>query len=467
MAAVRFEESPLAGHGRGLAATTAAPMLPPCGPPAADPVSTSAVAVLSAHAQALASVIEHADAVRAHGGAAVAATAATLGGIDRANAAAISSVTGGPPPADIRASTTPSPSPPAPHVPPVPPPPPAAPLLPGEQWSTLIHGGPGSAGIRGFADALRTRARTLEDTAGRVTGHGRGIDEHWIDGAQRAGANTTRHGRWLNNAAQQANTIAAAADRIADGFDATRSAVPTPAEYTAARQDILAAQAAADPIRLSRAVEHYTALNTQTLDAVVAGYHPGTTGTLTGLPQPLPAAPPITHDGVQPLDSRLGDLPQAPPPTPPYPVNDVIAEATDLDGNHIVMRRGYYDAVTRKGFGWDKIYWRHGVVNPGVFSDLISHSRPIADEGGTLIYEVPINKTHCTSGFLGLPDCEDTGESLTMRIVVNTNPSIDVPGGGQKGLITMYPKAGGSGVIEIGPNWTWTPPWVNNYAPIN
>lgn len=37
------------------------------------------------------------------------------------------------------------------------------------------------------------------------------------------------------------------------------------------------------------------------------------------------------------------DVPLAPPPDPSYPVNDVIAEATDLDGNHVVLRRGYYD----------------------------------------------------------------------------------------------------------------------------
>ncbi len=39
---------------------------------------------------------------------------------------------------------------------------------------------------------------------------------------------------------------------------------------------------------------------------------------------------------------------------PPYPINDVVAEATDLDGNHVVMRRGYYDAQTQQGFGFDK-----------------------------------------------------------------------------------------------------------------
>ena len=102
-----------------------------------------------------------------------------------------------------------------------------------------------------------------------------------------------------------------------------------------------------------------------------------------------------------------------------------------------------------------------------MFKDLISHAHPTANQGGTLVYEIPINKTHCTSGWVGLPSCTYTGESLTMKIVANTNPSYDVPDGGQKGVITMYPLPGGSGVVEVAPNWTLTPPWVNNYAPIN
>jgi hypothetical protein len=42
-----------------------------------------------------------------------------------------------------------------------------------------------------------------------------------------------------------------------------------------------------------------------------------------------------------------------------------------------------------------------------------------------------------------------------------------VPGGGQKGVIMMYPLPGGSGVVEVEPNWTLTPPWVNKNVPIN
>jgi hypothetical protein len=156
------------------------------------------------------------------------------------------------------------------------------------------------------------------------------------------------------------------------------------------------------------------------------------------------------------------------PPLPPYPINEVIAEATDLDGNHVVLRRGYYDETTEQGFGWDKAYWRHHVINPNVFKDLISHSRPKSKEGGVLVYEVQINRVHCTKGLLGIVDCEDTGESMTMRIVANINEGrLDVPDGGQKGVISMYPLPGGSGVVEVKPNWTLTPPWVNKNVPIN
>lgn len=176
----------------------------------------------------------------------------------------------------------------------------------------------------------------------------------------------------------------------------------------------------------------------------------------------------IRFEGEAGTEVQLVDFKQAPPSSPPYPMYDIVAEATDLDGNHVVLRRGYYDATTKRGFGWDKAYWKHGVVNPNVFEDLISHSRPVGNDGGTLVYDVPINRAQCSSGPLGIIDCQDTGESVTMRIVVNSNDGSSlVPDGGQKGVITMYPLAGGSGVVEVEPGWTLTPPWVNNNVPIN
>lgn len=178
---------------------------------------------------------------------------------------------------------------------------------------------------------------------------------------------------------------------------------------------------------------------------------------------------PTSTGATQAVDFTQGPLPEQPPPqNPPYPMNDVIAVATDLDGNRVVLRRGYYDAAKDQGFGWDKAYWKHGIVNVNVFKDLIAHSRPVSNDNGTLVYDVPINRTHCTKGPLGFVDCQDTGESVTMRIVANVNePRPDVPDGGQKGVITMYPLPGGSGVVEVKPGWTLTPPWVNNNVPIN
>ncbi len=182
----------------------------------------------------------------------------------------------------------------------------------------------------------------------------------------------------------------------------------------------------------------------------------------------------FAHNGVR-AAGYGAKPPEAPTPTPqppgpapqtPYPVNEVVATATDLDGNKVVLRRGYYNG--KQGFGWDKIYWKHNITNVNVFKDLISHSRPISKRPGELIYEVPINRTHCAHGFPFGDHCEDTGERLTMRIVVDTTEGrAGVPDGGQKGIITMFPLPGGSGVVEVAPKWTMAPPWVSKNVPIN
>jgi hypothetical protein len=99
---------------------------------------------------------------------------------------------------------------------------------------------------------------------------------------------------------------------------------------------------------------------------------------------------PASAGVVRAVDFTRGPVPENPPPqNPPYPINDVIAVATDLDGNRVVLRRGYYDATTKRGYGWDKAYWKHGIVNVNVFKDLISHSRPVSNDNGTLVYDVP------------------------------------------------------------------------------
>lgn len=298
MTTVRFESSALAQQGDRLAVSTTPTTLPGFSAPSADPVATTAMTALNAHVQALALVVDHSSAVRAHGGAAVVATAGVLAGIDADNAAAISAVAGGGAPGGATGTRSggSAPLPPAPSLPAIPAPP-AVPVLSGELWSALIHGGPGSSGLRGFADALRAHAGTLDAAAAEVGNHGRGVDEAWCDGTQQAGANTVRHGRWMGRAAERANTIAAAADRVADSFDGARRSVPPPNEFQRARRDILNAQATGDLPALAEASQRFGDLQTQALDGVLADYHPTTAGTLTGLPQPLAPAPVIAPGG--------------------------------------------------------------------------------------------------------------------------------------------------------------------------
>jgi hypothetical protein len=435
-------------------------------PPGLDATSVSAVAQINAASAVLTALLMHSSALREVGALAVTGTAAMLTGQDDANAVGIANLST---PQTI-SGPTPLPNVPEPVLPDIPTMPAALAPLPGEAHAQALYSGPGAPSLHALAehfDATATHLRGLSEDLSRTS---QLIDTSWDDGHQHAGTNVARHARWLTHASEHTATLAARCRIVAQGFEAAKNNTPSPQEFAQARTNLAAALArfnasgGLNVAEVQAANQHLATLNSHaTTQALI--YHAHTTATaLNG--DTLSPAPSITRNGtVQAVD--YDTFKDAPPPDPSYPVNDVIGEATDLDGNHVILRRGYYNGATDKGFGWDKIYWKHGLINPHVFEDLISHSRPVKNQGGTLVYEVPINRAHCTSGFLGLPSCTDTGESLTMRIVANTNPSADVPGGGPKGVITMFPEAGGSGVVEVKPDWTLTPPWVNNYAPIN
>jgi hypothetical protein len=324
------------------------------------------------------------------------------------------------------------------------------------------------ASLNNFDGAWRAHANALSEHADALQ-----PCAHW-EGDAAEGAKTTvaKHKEWLWAMSQCAANLSAQAEDVVAAHREAAADHPTVEEVARLKKAYIwaaqngdeqtAMQAMQGLEKLQRKSEHVLSryASKAHVSRISPELPPGTPD-----PQPVPYRS-KERGGVQAIDHHT--FKQGPPPPPPYPTNEVIAEATDLDGNHVILRRGYYDAATQQGFGWDKAYWRHGVVNPNVFKDLISHSRPVHQANGTLIYDVPINRVHCTRGPLGTANCQDTGESLTMRIVVDPREGRpDVPDGGQKGVITMYPIEGGSGVIELGPNWTWTPPWVNNNVPIN
>jgi hypothetical protein len=263
--------------------------------PAADPVSQGVAAVLETHSGALTAVVDHSGALRAHGGAVLAQTAARLQATDQDNAATIAAVAGGTAPA-ATASVAALSVPPAPpdvtvaEIPALTPPP----MLPGDQFSALIHGGPGSEGLLDFAEAWQAHAASLDDLADQVLFRGAAIDEHWTDGHQRAGSKTVQHGYWLRESAVRARTSAAAANDVADQFDAAKNATPSPEDFDYARREFLAAQTRRDPIGAAQAAREYTQMQAQAVDAATI-YHKGVTDAVNRLATPLQTAPAIAN----------------------------------------------------------------------------------------------------------------------------------------------------------------------------
>ncbi len=154
-----------------------------------------------------------------------------------------------------------------------------------------------------------------------------------------------------------------------------------------------------------------------------------------------------------------------------YPLNEILMAPHDQFGDEVPLRRGYYDPATNSGFGFDKMFHKHGITNPNVFDDIIRHTPPtyqIDPESGQMrrIYRTQIQRWRCGS-FLGIPtSCRNTGESVWIRAVVDVED--EKPDGRPQGLITMYCEKGGSGVtLNQWGTGTLCPNWVNTNVPIN
>jgi hypothetical protein len=261
--------------------------------------------VLDAHSGALATAVEHSGALRAHGGAVLSHAAAALRSSDDENAALIAAVIGGTAPAPPLAAALGVPPGPSgvmlPEMPAMTPPP----VLPGEQFSALIHRGEGSGALLDFADTWRAHAARLDDLADQVLYRSAAIDEHWIDGAQQAGANTREHGAWLRASADQAHKIASVTTDVADEFDAAKRATPTPQEFDQTRAEYMNAQARRDPIGTAQAAQKYATMQVQAAEAAES-YHGGVSAATYRLGEPLQTAPPIARTGFQPLGEGIG-----------------------------------------------------------------------------------------------------------------------------------------------------------------
>ena len=276
-----------------------------CPPAAADSVSTQLAASLTAWAQSLHLLNDHAGELRAAGGLALNGTAAFLLGTDTENASAIGGILDGSP-----SPGAPSPSAPGGGVPdvalpalPVPPPltPPAP--MPAEQIAALVHSGPGPQGLRSFATQIRQAlGATVLDTAANVRAAGSSVAQNWQDGQQQAASNITDHADWLESSLHpQVLALADAADAAAGHTDTLIQSTPHPQEFADLNQRLKVAMAQYNATGGSNAAQVATLSGelTKKRATAMAAFQTFATAappTISGAAQPPAPAPPIVQN---------------------------------------------------------------------------------------------------------------------------------------------------------------------------
>lgn len=277
-----------------------------CQAAASDAVSAHLATALTAWAQSLHLLLEHAGKQRTAGGLAVSGTAAALSGADTDNAAAINGILNGSS-APSAAAAAPSPAGiadiPLPSLPALPSLAPPTPMAP-EQIAALVHSGPGPGSLRAFAGHIRTAlAPTVLDTAANVRSTGTSVGQNWRDGHQQAASNIASHADWLESSLHpQMLALASAADAAARHTDTLIQNTPHPQEFTDLRQ------------RLNVALAHYNAsggANAAQVEALSSELTKKRASAVGALQNFATAAPPTISTAAQP-----------PPPAPPIVHND-------------------------------------------------------------------------------------------------------------------------------------------------
>lgn len=283
-----------------------------CPAAAGDSISAHLASTLSAWAQSLHLLHDHAGQQRAAGGMAVGGTAVDLAGADNVNATAIAGILDGSTSSAGAAPEAPSagrsPEIPAPALPAIPALPAPIPMAP-EQVAAQVHSGPGPQSLRTFAAHIRaTLAPSVLNAAGEVRNTGTSVAQNWVDGQQRAGTNITAHADWLESSLHpQVLALATAADAAAAHTDTLIQNTPHPQEFADLRQRLNVALANYNASGGANAaqVEALSSDLTKKRAAAMSAFQDFSTAappTIGGAAKPPQPAPPIVQ--AQTLNPR-------------------------------------------------------------------------------------------------------------------------------------------------------------------
>jgi PPE family/ribonuclease len=288
-----------------------------CAPPGSDSVSLGTASALNEHEMDLTELLDYATRVREYGGAVIKSAAVVFELADQAGAESIHRVdnTDAPP---ITSSSGPLQMPalpPVPHQPPIATIPefPPLPSIGGEQFSSQLHSGPGSADLRDFSRAWHNYGRDITRTADDTRSVGMKVNEHWSSG-DKAANNIMDHAKWLDSAAAWAERLSVGAEAVAHAYDIAKQDTPTPDEFSDAESDVMEAAAlmAVSPalgmIEYQQATSRYADLVAKAEEAAKQ-YAASVGAALTGVGNPMVPCPAI---------ASKADIPDIPlPPVRP------------------------------------------------------------------------------------------------------------------------------------------------------
>lgn len=293
-----------------------------CQAAAGDSVSTHLATALSAWAQSLHLLHDHAGQQRAAGGMAINGTATDLATADDTNAAAIGAILDGSAPTAGGAPAAPSagglPEVPVPSLPAIPTLAPPLPMAP-EQVAAQVHSGPGPQSLRNFAAHIRaTLASSVMNTAAQVRNTGTSVAQHWTDGQQQAATNIASHADWLESSLHpQVLALASAADAAATHTDTLIQNTPHPQEFTDLRQRLNVALAnynasgGANAAQVEALSNELTNKRTAAMSAF-QNFSTAAPPTIGGAAQPPKPAPPIVHSPSGPFHTLDPHAPAKP-----------------------------------------------------------------------------------------------------------------------------------------------------------
>jgi hypothetical protein len=293
---INVDPDSLAADGTALAGWQTGVSAPGVQPASAHSTSQGVAAHFTAHSVSLGLTSNHAQQVRADGGAATVHTAASLRAQDEAGANIIAG--NGSTSGAMSAPMTPA-SVSAPVLPAIPVMPALA-TMTGEAHANALHSGPGSQSLRDFADYWQSQAATLENIAAGMAQTSASVDANWIDGVQTAGANIAAHGTFLSQLAGHALALSSGASEAADIHDQAVAATPTPQQFTEAHyrlaQAVQANQASHGllSVQVSVAAAQLAQLQVQATEAATA-HHAASWATTSATPAQPGTAKPIAN----------------------------------------------------------------------------------------------------------------------------------------------------------------------------